>query len=96
MATETQPAVVITKHVSAPRAQVFDAWIKPELRRQWWRATPQMTCTHCEIDARQGGQYRIGMLKPADTGPDPQDGGGEYIVAGEFELIDPPNKLVFT
>ena len=98
MATQTQPSVVLTKQVNAPRQKVFDAWIKPELRRQWWRASPEMSCTVCEIDARKSGHYRIGMRKPAGApGPhEDDDQPMEYIVEGDSLDIDPPSKLVFT
>lgn len=32
--------VHLTKRIAVLRQKVFDAWIKPELRRQWWHASP--------------------------------------------------------
>jgi uncharacterized protein YndB with AHSA1/START domain len=65
---------------------VYDAWIDPEIRKLWWRATPEMTCEHCQIDAKVGGSYRIGM----------QEADGEHTACGEFIELAPPNKMVFT
>ena len=52
----------MTRVVRAPREKVFDAWVVPELRRQWWRSKPGALCTLCEIDARQGGRW-LGCLE---------------------------------
>lgn len=96
MTTQTQPTVVLSKQVNASPQQVFDAWVKPELRRQWWRAAPEMSCTLCEIDGRLGGAYRLGMLKPAGSGPDAGEQDVEYIVEGVFTEFEPPQRLAFT
>src|SRR5687768_8193997 len=44
----------------APREEVFDAWLEPELLRQWLTG-PGGTSPHAEVDARIGGEFRISM-----------------------------------
>ncbi len=86
--TDTIAAVRISRVFSAPRQQVFDAWVKPELRKQWWMASPEMSCAFAEIDARPGGRYRLGMTAP--------DGSETYVTVGEFVDVVEREKLVFT
>ncbi len=79
--------VRLTRLIRAPREQVFDAWLNTDVRKQWWCASPEMSCNTCEIDPAVGGRYRLGMTDPE---------GKEYVVTGEFTELDPPNKLSFT
>ncbi len=79
--------VRLTRLIRASRQQVYNAWLDPAVRKQWWCALPEMSCSACEIDPTVGGKYRLGM-----TDPD----GKEYVVTGEFTILDPPNKLRFT
>jgi uncharacterized protein YndB with AHSA1/START domain len=79
--------VRITRLIRAPRPTVYNAWLDPEIRSQWWCASPEMKPGVCTIDPTVGGKYRVGM-----TAPD----GKEHIVAGEFTKLQPYNKLAFT
>ncbi len=78
-------AVEVSRVIHAPITAVFDAWIRPELRKRWWACG---SCDVCEIDARVGGLYRIGTH---DSGK-----GQAYIAVGEFQLIDRPTRLTYT
>ncbi len=87
-------SVEVSRFIRAPRERVFEAWIKPELRRQWWRSDKGEHLTTCEIDARVGGRYcqkQIGGCDASDTAND-----YEWIMEGEFTEIVPPERLVFT
>lgn len=79
--------VRLTRVIRAPRQKVYDAWVDPKVRKLWWCASPEMKPGICEIDAKVGGRFRVGMI-----GPD----GTEHNATGEFTEMDPPNKLVFT
>jgi uncharacterized protein YndB with AHSA1/START domain len=79
--------VRITRLIRAPRQKVYDAWLDPSIRNQWWCASPDMKPGTCDIDATVGGKYRVGMIAPDGT---------EHVVIGEFIELNPPNKLVFT
>ena len=78
--------VRLTRLIPADRERVFQAWVDPEIRRQWWCAAEGMACGVCEMDTSPGGKYRINMTKD----------GQEMVTVGEFVELDPPRKLVFT
>ena len=78
--------VRLTRLIRAPREQVFEAWLDSEVRKQWWRATPEMHCPLAEIDPTPGGRYRMAMCKDEN----------ESVAFGEFVEIDRPERLVFT
>ena len=59
MSPLTDTAVRVHRLIKAPRQRVYDAWIDPELRKQWWRATPEMGCDLCQIDAKVGGLIHL-------------------------------------
>jgi uncharacterized protein YndB with AHSA1/START domain len=65
---------------------VFRAWTDPGEVRQWFGpgdySTPQV-----EIDLRVGGRYRFGMKPPQ---------GEIFYLSGEFRIIEPPKRLVYT
>src|SRR5450755_4477433 len=72
--------------MNAPASRVFAAWTRPEQLLLWWGPRP-VTCCEAEIDLRVGGSYRIGNLLPD---------GKVLFIFGEFEVVDPPNKLVYS
>jgi len=83
---DTRTEVRLTRLVFAPRQRVFDAWVKPELRKKWWRSRPSQRCTVCEIDGRPGGKYRLNMVTDES----------EAFMVGEFVEFVPPERLTFT
>ena len=56
--------------------------------RKWWGVADGYTTPIAEIDLQVGGRYRLGMLSPDDD--------ELKILAGEYLVIQPPEKLVFT
>jgi uncharacterized protein YndB with AHSA1/START domain len=85
----------VSRLIRAPRERVFDAWIKPELRRKWWSSEEEgELLTACEIDARVGGRYCQKQIGSCDESDAPKD--YEWIMQGEFQEIVPPARLVFT
>ncbi len=79
--------VRLTRLIRAPRQTVYDAWLNPEVRTQWWCASPEMTPGVCTIEPTVGGRYRVGMVAPD---------GNEHIVIGEFTELSPHDKICFT
>jgi uncharacterized protein YndB with AHSA1/START domain len=79
-------ALVVQKTIRATAARLFDAWTSPAQIKQWW-GPESVVCVDAEIDLRVGGRYRI-----ANRMPD----GRILWIAGVFELIEAPYKLVYT
>jgi uncharacterized protein YndB with AHSA1/START domain len=79
--------LVVRRTIRAPRERVFAAWTEAEHLIAWWGPNAAVTCPSAEIDLRVGGRYRIANRFP--------DGRLLWIV-GEFEVIDPPSRLVFS
>jgi uncharacterized protein YndB with AHSA1/START domain len=77
----------LSHRFSAPRDDVFDAWINPEVLKRWWAAAPTWQTPLAEVDAREGGTYRLSMRT---------DEGKVHTVAGEFTEIRAPERLVYT
>ena len=88
MATEQATVLRLTRKFDAPRERVFDAWTDPELLRKWWAAQPKFEPSLAEVDAREGGRYRLGM-RDAESG-------AEHIVGGEYREVRRPERLVYT
>jgi uncharacterized protein YndB with AHSA1/START domain len=78
--------LVVRRIIDAPAEQLFEAWTQPAHLKRWWGPRP-VTCVDAEIDLRVGGVYRI-----ANQFPD----GKILWIFGEFEIVDPPHKLVYT
>jgi uncharacterized protein YndB with AHSA1/START domain len=79
-------ALVVRRFVRAPAERVFAAWTEPELLRRWWGPRP-VTCCDASVDLRVGGTYRIGNALPD---------GSVLWISGEFEVVEPPTRLVYT
>jgi uncharacterized protein YndB with AHSA1/START domain len=78
--------LVVRRKIHATPEKLFAAWTRPEQLVSWWG--PQgVTCPEAQIDLRVGGAYRIGNRF--------QDGTIVWI-AGVFELIEPPHRLVYS
>jgi uncharacterized protein YndB with AHSA1/START domain len=88
MTTETSHRLRITRRFEASPERVFDAWLNPEIARQWLFTSPDTNIANrrVEIDARVGGKWL--MTNPCD--------GMEIEGIGEYLEIDRPRRLVFT
>ncbi len=54
--TAEQASVTLRRTIFAPPAEVYRAWLEPDLLR-WWLAPLGFTVTHVEVDERVGGRY---------------------------------------
>jgi uncharacterized protein YndB with AHSA1/START domain len=82
---KTDSRLVLRSVIQASCAEVFAAWTDPDSLRHWM-CPGRIVRAEAQVDLRVGGAFRILM-----RGPDQDfDHHGEYLV------IDPPTKLVFT
>jgi uncharacterized protein YndB with AHSA1/START domain len=78
----TTTTVTVSRAVPAPPQRVFEAWTEVERLAAWW--WPQLAGTTYDVDAREGGRFRIQSPVIGAT------------VSGVYTEVDPPRRLVFT
>jgi uncharacterized protein YndB with AHSA1/START domain len=81
----TSVTLVVRRLISATADTLFDAWTKPADLMSWW-GPGGVACPEAQVDLRVGGRCRI-----ANRFPD-----GVVWILWEFEVIEPPHKLVYT
>lgn len=77
----------MTRTFDAPRALVFDAFVRPELVRRWLLGPDGWTMPVCEIDARAGGTIRYVWAA---------EDGREMAMSGRFTEVSPPLRTIHT
>ncbi len=75
----------MTRRFDAAPERVFDAWLTPDMARQWLFSSPADEGYAAELDARVGGRWTITARR-----------GGMDYAGGEYLEIDRPRRLVFT
>jgi uncharacterized protein YndB with AHSA1/START domain len=78
----------IERTFDAPAERVFDAWTSEEVLRRWLHGMRGWETPTAEVDLRVGGRIRIVMRDPSD--------GAEAGATGEYRIVEPPHRLVFT
>jgi uncharacterized protein YndB with AHSA1/START domain len=78
-------SLVTTRSFNAPVASLKRAHLEPELLRQWM-GSAEMPMEVCEIDARVGGEFRIGYRM--------QDGSMMWVFGTYTEITD--TRIVHT
>jgi uncharacterized protein YndB with AHSA1/START domain len=78
--------LIIRRKFDAPRERVFDAWIDPELGKQW-SAPRDFTVPFLEGDPRPGGTWRLCMRRA---------NGEDLWVGGVYREVQRPERLVST
>jgi uncharacterized protein YndB with AHSA1/START domain len=73
----------LTREFDAPRAEIFEAWTRPERVTCWWDAAGEPLAA-CEIDLTPGGAFKFVT-----------NGRPEMQFAGVYREIAPPDRLVF-
>ncbi|MCA1825646.1 MAG: SRPBCC domain-containing protein [Myxococcales bacterium] len=80
-------SLIVRKRLPAAPERVFEAWTRPEQIRRWFSPGKGVECCGAEVDLRVGGRWRIDNRFPD---------GSVVTIAGEFESIEPPHRLVYT
>ncbi len=84
-AKERTDTLVVRRILPASREKVFAAWTNPESMKRWM-CPCNVESTEAQLDLRVGGSFRI-VMKGKDQ---------DYEHTGEYEVVQPPSKLVFT
>lgn len=86
MSDPTATMLQVKRRFAVPPGRVFDAWLDPDIARQWLFRTETDEIMRAEIDARVGGGFTFVNGR----------GDEEIVHVGEYLVIDRPNRLVFT
>jgi uncharacterized protein YndB with AHSA1/START domain len=96
--TDSNIKLEITRVIKAPRAKVFDAWIRPETIRQWF-GTANMRTLEPQTNPVVDGSYKIEMegICPEAEAKRPQESVGQKMgVTGTYTKVSPYDLLQFT
>lgn len=85
MTTRRRDAVEIVRQIPATPEQVFRALTDPQELMKWWGAKGNLT--GARVNLRPGGEYRFELLSPE---------GDAAWVKGQYQVVDPPRRLVKT
>jgi uncharacterized protein YndB with AHSA1/START domain len=77
----------LSRTIDAPCPRVFAVLTDPAQVAAWWAPKGWYT-PHVEMDVRPGGKYRFGMRSDDDP--------SLMYVHGEYLVVEPPHRLVFT
>ncbi|MFO0943463.1 MAG: SRPBCC family protein [Pirellulales bacterium] len=80
-----EPAFTISQVFKAPREQLWQSWTEREHLLKWF-GPKGSTMTHAKLELRVGGLFHYCMSQTARM---------ELWGCWTFQVIDPPNKLVF-
>jgi len=83
--TENANRLVVRRFIRATPEEVFEAWTDPNSMAEWM-CPGTVRRAEVRLDVRVGGKFRIVMKNP--------DSETEHT--GEYQLVEPPSKLVFT
>lgn len=78
--------VVLTKLIKASPEEVFEAFTNPEIMTKWFFGVEEWSVVVSNT-LEVGGSYTLDMIK---------SDGIKYRHTGEYKVIAPPEKLVFT
>ena len=80
-------ALSVERPIAAPPERVVDAFTQAQQLARWFGPTNEYGITVHALEARTGGRYRIEMR---------HSGGNVHVVAGVYEEVSRPTRLVFS
>ncbi len=86
MTVDTGRFLRMTRRFDAAPERMFDAWVDPELTRQWLFTAASDEASSVDIDAHAGGAWTITARRE----------GVDYTASGEYLEFERPHRLVFT
>lgn len=78
--------LTVERTIKAKQADVFNAWLDPQMLRQFMMPAAGMSVPKASNDPREGGRFEIVMLA----------GEKEIPHAGTYREISPHDRIVFT
>jgi len=78
--------LTLNRHIAAPPAKVYDAWLDPATLMRFMANCQGMKLAHAETDPRVGGAFRIDI----DTGTSVVPHTGTYLI------LQPHTEIAFT
>ncbi|MFD1206067.1 MULTISPECIES: SRPBCC domain-containing protein [Sporosarcina] len=85
MTKTSKTTLKMNRKFKVPAEKVFAAWTNEEFQKKWM-FTMEHTNKIAKSDPRVGGTWEIVDHR----------GGKDYRAIGEYKLVEPPTKLVFT
>lgn len=82
----TELSLAVSRTISAPASQVFEAWLDPQMIAKFMRPMPEMPAPDVKNDPVEGGRFDILMKAGEDEIPH----------AGTYQEISRYSRLVFT
>jgi uncharacterized protein YndB with AHSA1/START domain len=79
-------ANVVSRVLEAPVEVIWQAWVAPDLVKQWWGPGP-FTGILAKIDFREGGTSLVGMRAPKEFG------GQDYYNTWTYTRIVPYERI---
>ncbi len=90
--TIDEPVVTLDRTYRTDPDLVWRAWTDTSILQRWYGCAPDQLWRVHEWDPRPGGRLHVSM-----SFDDPEQGVPvEYHVHGEFVVVDPPSRLVYT
>jgi uncharacterized protein YndB with AHSA1/START domain len=78
--------LTVERTIKAPQADVFNAWLNPEMLQKFMMPAAGMSVPRASSDQEEGGRFEIVMLA----------GENEIPHAGTYREISPHDRIVFT
>jgi uncharacterized protein YndB with AHSA1/START domain len=78
--------LIIRRTLPATPQRIWDAWTRPEVMCRWFYPAPRWSAK-VDADVRVGGRYRLEMR---------DENGQLHVQHGEYRIIEPLSRLVFT
>jgi len=82
----TELSLKVERTIKAPKEDVFNAWLEPEMLRQFMMPADGMSVPTATNDAAKGGRFEIVM----------RAGENDMPHAGTYLEISPHDRIVFT